>query len=212
MKYWFDGKSEVSFFRGSFGCYISGKPEKWTKAQISLYVLKIFPQRDLLDIQNKSEIGQSWFGLTTSVHGTQCKSVTSLTLSTSFKWSFIFTYNKDGSNEYPQFMFWAEMWKISEYLSENFHFLLVKFSVYFNRLVLVMLRTQKRVRISHGKRHQCSSHWGFTVCAFYYLLEASLKGNNALCIQYSLILISLSRGWTYSKCKDICWKMINFQR
>ena len=28
--------------------------------------------------------------------------------------------------------------KISEFLSENFHFLLVKFSVYLNRLVFVM--------------------------------------------------------------------------
>ena len=24
------------------------------------------------------------------------------------------------SNEYPQSMFWAELWKISEFLSENF--------------------------------------------------------------------------------------------
>ena len=26
------------------------------------------------------------------------------------------------SNEYPQSMFWAEIWKVSEFLSENFHF------------------------------------------------------------------------------------------
>ena len=26
------------------------------------------------------------------------------------------------SNEYPQSMFWAEIWKISEFLSENFQF------------------------------------------------------------------------------------------
>ena len=35
-----------------------------------------------------------------------------------------------GSKEYPQSMFWAEIWKISEFLYENFHFLAVKFSVY----------------------------------------------------------------------------------
>ena len=29
---------------------------------------------------------------------------------------------RGGSNEYPQSMFWAEIWKISEFLSENFHF------------------------------------------------------------------------------------------
>ena len=27
---------------------------------------------------------------------------------------------RGGSNEYPQSMFWAEIWKISEFLSQNF--------------------------------------------------------------------------------------------
>ena len=44
------------------------------------------------------------------------------------------------SNEYPQSMFWAEIWKISEFLPENFHFLVVKFSIYLNRPVLVIGR------------------------------------------------------------------------
>ena len=35
-------------------------------------------------------------------------------------------------------MFWAEMLKISEFLSENFQFLEVKFSIYLNRRVFVM--------------------------------------------------------------------------
>ena len=44
------------------------------------------------------------------------------------------------SNEYPQSMFWAEIWKKSEFLSENFQILVVKFSIYLNyRLVFVML-------------------------------------------------------------------------
>ena len=34
-------------------------------------------------------------------------------------------------------MFWAEIWKISEFLCENFQFL-VKFLIYFNRRVFVM--------------------------------------------------------------------------
>ena len=45
---------------------------------------------------------------------------------------------RGGSNEYPQSMFWAEIRKISEFLSEIFHFLMVKFSVYLNRRVFVM--------------------------------------------------------------------------
>ena len=43
-----------------------------------------------------------------------------------------------GSNEYLQSMFWAEILKRSEFLSENFQFLVVKFSVYLNRHVFVM--------------------------------------------------------------------------
>ena len=35
---------------------------------------------------------------------------------------------RGGSNEYPQSIFWAEIWKISELLSEKFQFLVVKFS------------------------------------------------------------------------------------
>ena len=45
---------------------------------------------------------------------------------------------RGGSNEYPQSMFWAEMWKISELLFENFQFLVVNFSIYLNRRVFVM--------------------------------------------------------------------------
>ena len=40
---------------------------------------------------------------------------------------------RGGSNEYPKSMFWAEIWKISEFLSENFQFVfVVKFSMYLN--------------------------------------------------------------------------------
>ena len=45
---------------------------------------------------------------------------------------------RGGSNEYPQSMFWAEIWKISEFLSEDFQLLVVKFSIYMNRRVFVM--------------------------------------------------------------------------
>ena len=33
---------------------------------------------------------------------------------------------RGGSNEYSQSMFWAEIWKLSEFLSENFQYLVVK--------------------------------------------------------------------------------------
>ena len=43
---------------------------------------------------------------------------------------------RGGSNEYLQSVFWAEIWKISEFLSENFQFLEVKFSTYLHREVM----------------------------------------------------------------------------
>ena len=49
-------------------------------------------------------------------------------------------YCRGSSNEYPQSIFWAEIWKIPEFLSENFQFLVVKFSIYLNRHVFIMLR------------------------------------------------------------------------
>ena len=44
-----------------------------------------------------------------------------------------------GSNEYPQSMFWAEIWKISEFLYlKTFSFGWWNFSIYLNRRVFVM--------------------------------------------------------------------------
>ena len=48
--------------------------------------------------------------------------------------------HRGGSNEYPQSMFWAEIWKISKFLSKKFLFLVVKFSIYLNRCVFVIER------------------------------------------------------------------------
>ena len=57
---------------------------------------------------------------------------------------------RGGSNEYPQSIFEQKKKKekISEFLSENFQFLVVKFSVYLNRRVFVMLRTLKLICIN----------------------------------------------------------------
>ena len=46
---------------------------------------------------------------------------------------------RGGSNEYPQSMFFSRNEKYKNFLSENFHFLVIKFSVYLNRHVFVML-------------------------------------------------------------------------
>ena len=46
--------------------------------------------------------------------------------------------SRGGSNEYLQSMFWAEIENISKFLSENFQFLEVKFTIYLIRRVFVM--------------------------------------------------------------------------
>ena len=68
---------------------------------------------------------------------------------------------RGGSNEYPQSMFWAEIWKISEFLSEHFHFLVVKFSVYLNRFVFCN-EVREDLRPPHGYWHQLL--WTQNIC------------------------------------------------
>ena len=48
---------------------------------------------------------------------------------------------RGGSNEYPQCMFWEEIWNILEnfFICKNFPFLVVKFSIYLNKSVFVMV-------------------------------------------------------------------------
>ena len=62
-------------------------------------------------------------------------------------WELLEPPHQGGSNESPQSTFWAEIWKISEFLSENFHFLVVKFSVYLNRHLFVMPSPNKNAPI-----------------------------------------------------------------
>ena len=64
--------------------------------------------------------------------------------------------HRGGSNEYPYSMFWAEIWKISEFLSENFQFLAVIFSIYLNRRVFVMNRSEDEKWLAKNGR-ECSA-------------------------------------------------------
>ena len=48
------------------------------------------------------------------------------------------TRRRGGSKEYPQLIFWAEIWKISFFIWK-FKFLEIKFSIYLNRRVFVMI-------------------------------------------------------------------------
>ena len=53
-------------------------------------------------------------------------------------WYLLESPRRGDSNGYPQSMFWKEIWKISEFLSENFQFLVMKFSIHLNRRVFIM--------------------------------------------------------------------------
>ena len=89
---------------------------------------------------------------------------------------------RGGSNEYPQSMFWAELWKISDFLSENFHVLMVKFSVYLNRNVFVMIDTiARRTTISQICLHGRSLEVFFCSHMAQMVSHTVIKG--ILCIQ-----------------------------
>ena len=62
-------------------------------------------------------------------------------------WYLLEPSRRGSSNEYPQSIFWAEIWKISEFLSENFQVLVVKFSIYLNRCVIVMVNFMHTQRV-----------------------------------------------------------------
>ena len=61
---------------------------------------------------------------------------------------------RGGSNEYPQSMFWAQIWKtkLPEFLSEHFHFLVVQFTIYLNMRVFVMNNTMNRTKHKKKKK------------------------------------------------------------
>ena len=55
------------------------------------------------------------------------------------------------SNEDTQSMFWAEIEKYLIFLSQNFHFLVVKFSLYLNRHAFVMFSNKLGCSNTEGK-------------------------------------------------------------
>ena len=73
-----------------------------------------------------------------------------------------------GSNVYPQSMFWAGIWKnYQKFLSENFHFLVVKFSVHLNRRVFVMATYSFPEDASHGLLSLLVIHMVFFSCCCF---------------------------------------------
>ena len=60
-----------------------------------------------------------------------------------------------GSNEYQQSMFWAEIWKMSEFFIWKLSIFGGKISVYVNKRVFVMLRRP----FSDGRKHSDKVTW-----------------------------------------------------
>ena len=84
---------------------------------------------------------------------------------------------RGGSNEYTQSMFWAELWKISEFFIWKFSVLEVKFSVYLNRCVFVML-------VHHLFFFRCFGKLCFVTVAFPGYL-----------IRVHILLLTVPRGY-----------------
>ena len=70
---------------------------------------------------------------------------------------------KGTCNQHPQSMFWAEIWKISAFLSENFQFLMVKFSIYLNRHVFIMIWVPWRLRSACASACLISLYWALWI-------------------------------------------------
>ena len=67
-----------------------------------------------------------------------------------------------GSNEYPQFMFLAEIWKLSEFFIWKFSFFGGKNSVYLNRLVFVFFfpgQAYSSKQLTSACAHTFASNW-----------------------------------------------------
>ena len=77
-------------------------------------------------------------------------------------------------------MFCAEIWTISEFLSENFQFFVVKFSIYLNKRVFVMIscvsdytKEMPQSGITALLRHQKKERWGTNNDITYITYEIS---------------------------------------
>ena len=96
---------------------------------------------------------------------------------------------RGGSNEYPQSIFWAEIWKISEVLSENFLFLEVKLSIYLNKRVFVMF--------------SCRATKALISMCFH-------RNNSGLPLPIYVIRIRYLRCVTWLFCGNRCWIYLKY--
>ena len=79
---------------------------------------------------------------------------------------------RGGSNEYPQSIFWVEIWKISGFFIWKFLiFMVVKFSIYLNRRVFVMDIWAATLEMY---RRTCAPSKDLAACAFAVCSESSL--------------------------------------
>ena len=81
---------------------------------------------------------------------------------------------RGGTNEYPQSMLWVEIWKISEFLSENFQFLVVTISIYLNRRVFIMILLYMSLcicypRISERRVVTCTTFLRFSLFIYLFI-------------------------------------------
>ena len=110
-------------------------------------------------------------------------------------------------------MFWAEIWKISEFLSENFQFLEVKFSIYLYRRVFVMLLPScsgwlwlvSRVRC-HMYRFQTSIlKTVIERTTVWYFFQVLISNYRSLQVRYSYTWEEQFYSWMISSITLLKW-------
>ena len=132
------------------------------------------------------------------------------------------------SNQYPQSMFWAEIWKILGFFIRTLSFFGCKFSVYLNRRVFVMYflwislmckrrritnkRNIKSLYIDKKKKKRSNNTWRFHHNAFHPIYNrlslSKVQGTLWYISRYPYLDISDLQNWGKNKSNNTSHKWI----
>ena len=121
---------------------------------------------------------------------------------------------RGSSKEYLQSMFWAGIWKISDFFISNFPFLVVKFAIYLNRRVFIMdFKTSRLLTLLNKKIATLNLHeFNSILISFYILLyPVTWKWQGIMVSHWSSLCVSVccTSLHPYFCVSKITWVYIN---
>ena len=99
------------------------------------------------------------------------------------------------SNEYPQSLFWVEIWKISELLFENFQFWVLKLSKYLNRHIFIM--GAGIYPLFNHRNWQGTANYSLITASVCLQLDSNLRGRGEQLVMSRYRLSWESRTWKW---------------